>query len=107
MIWNGCSSLSGEPKRIQIRSNEISGHDYVLTGKKKGIGKTIPSLLKNCPESHLEDLFNDQFRLQFKEATTDDLAIQNCLKLLEKDFEIQKNRIYRLDPVVKPGSKLR
>jgi len=82
-------------------------NDFVLTGKQKGAGKTIQEMLKECPSHRLTDLMNDQFRLKFEDSTSDDLAIQNCLKVMEKDFEIQKNRIYRLDPVIKPKRKVR
>ena len=85
----------------------FSQNDFVLTGKQKGAGNAIQDLLKECPPHRLTDLMNDQFRLKFEDSTSDELAVQNCLKVLEKDFEIQKNRTYRLDPVIKPKRKVR
>lgn len=107
-----CSAKSVQTNQLdsvdQKNENALSSkNDFVLTGKQKGAGKSIQDLLKTCPSHQLNDLMNDQFRLVFKIDVEGDASVESCLVGLKKDFEIQKNRIHRLDPIVKPKSRIR
>ncbi len=100
-LLSACSTQTPTP----TSSDELPGYDYVLTGKQKGVGKNILTLLKTCPPYQLKDLMNDQFHLYFSPKEMNAKDVEQCLDRLRTNFEIQKNLIYRVDPVVKPGKR--
>jgi hypothetical protein len=99
MMISSCSHPVPSPEH----PNEMPGQDYVLTGKKTGIGKNITTLLSGCPTHRLENLLNDQFRLVFSSNESTAASVEKCLDRLKTEYDIQKNLIYRVRPLSKPA----